>query len=96
MNIGLQQARNNCVLFIDDDIRPEADLIGAHYAAHIQHPGVLVAGRVIQPWEEGKDFSAHHGFRFAGTRSEWMIVSGGNFLFREWPWMADLMKTSCV
>src|SRR5438552_2540889 len=46
MNRGLQEATQEIVLFLDDDIRPEAELIAAHHAAHQAHPGVLVAGRV--------------------------------------------------
>ena len=34
MNRGLLEARQDIVLFVDDDIRPEPGLIAAHAAAH--------------------------------------------------------------
>lgn len=83
MNRGLLEARQDIVLFVDDDIRPEPELIAAHLAAHAQYGDVLVAGRVIQPWEEGKDFSAEDSFRFAGLKPFWIDeFMGGNFSAR--------------
>jgi GT2 family glycosyltransferase len=71
------------VLFLDDDIRAEPALIAAHHAAHQAHPNVLVAGRVIQPWQEGRDFSHDAHFHFAGLRSAWIDeFMGGNFSLR--------------
>src|SRR5262249_15910293 len=49
MNRGLLEARQDVVLFLDDDIVPDAALIGAH--ANARHPRSLVAGRVLQPWD---------------------------------------------
>jgi GT2 family glycosyltransferase len=85
MNRGLQEARESIVLFLDDDIRPEPELIAGHYAAHQVHDDVLVAGRVIQPWEEGGDFSSGGRFHFAGLKTAWIDqFMGGNFsLMRE-------------
>ena len=83
MNHGLLEAKNDIVLFLDDDIRPEPGLIAAHLAAHAQHADVLVAGRVIQPWEEGRDFSADGHFHFAGLKAFWIEqFMGGNFSLR--------------
>lgn len=85
MNHALQMATGDVVLFVDDDVRPEPELLEAHLQAHADHPTGLVAGRVIQPWQEGIDFAsaADHGFHFASTRpaqiSEFM---GGNFSVR--------------
>lgn len=80
MNRGLLEARENIVLFLDDDIRPEPGLIAAHVSAHEAHPGTLVAGRVIQPWEEGVELPADGQFRFSGLRSAWIEeFMGGNF-----------------
>jgi GT2 family glycosyltransferase len=83
MNVGLLQASYPIVLFLDDDIRPEPELISAHYAAYTPDSDLLVAGRVVQPWEEELDHSLHSAFHFAGTRpqriSEFM---GGNFSIR--------------
>lgn len=83
MNRGLLEAREELVLYLDDDIRPEPKLIAAHHAAHQAYPNVLVAGRVIQPWEEGRDFSSDQNFHFAGLRSAWIEeFMGGNFSLR--------------
>src|SRR4249920_1555275 len=43
MNRGLLEAKENLVLFLDDDIRPEPDLISAHHAAHAVHAKALIA-----------------------------------------------------
>jgi glycosyltransferase involved in cell wall biosynthesis len=51
MNAALQQATARVVLFLDDDVVPEAGLLGGHARAHAW-PGRLVAGRVVQPWDE--------------------------------------------
>lgn len=83
MNRGLLEATHDIVLFLDDDIRPEADLLSAHLDAHARHADVLVAGRVIQPWEEGMDFSGETSFRFAGLHFAWISeFMGGNFSLR--------------
>ena len=83
MNQGLLLATHDVVLFVDDDIRPEPELLSAHMAAHETHGDVIVAGRVIQPWEEGHDFSSATEFRFAGLRSGWIReFMGGNFSVR--------------
>lgn len=80
MNRGLREASGDVVLFLDDDIRPEPGLVSAHKVAHREHEGVLIAGRVIQPWEEGLDFSNVSDFRFAGVRPQWISeFMGGNF-----------------
>ena len=83
MNSALLAAKENVVLFLDDDIRPEPDLVVAHHAAHQKNLDVLVAGRVIQPWEEGRDFSGDAHFHFAGLKSAWIKeFMGGNFSLR--------------
>lgn len=83
MNEGLRRATQEIVLFLDDDVRPEAGLLAAHLQAHAQHPEGLVAGRVIQPWQETAEFATPGPFHFAATRparvTEFM---GGNFSIR--------------
>jgi GT2 family glycosyltransferase len=82
MNHALQLATGDLVLFIDDDVRPEPELLEAHLQAHANHQDGLIAGRVIQPWQEGIDFASavEQGFHFASTQpaliGEFM---GGNF-----------------
>jgi len=83
MNRGLLEAAQDIVLFLDDDIRPEADLLTAHFAIHQIHNSVLVAGRVIQPWQEGVDFSKVRNLRFAALKIAWINeFIGCNFSVR--------------
>jgi len=83
MNQGLRLATQELVMFADDDIKPEPELLFEHLAAHRTHGDVIVAGRVIQPWEEGVDISGDTNFRFAGLRSAWISeFMGGNFSVR--------------
>lgn len=79
MNQGLLHARGEVVLFLDDDLLPDAQLIAAHRAAHAAHPGALIAGRVLQPWHEGKAV-ADTPFSFACTVPQDVTeFMGGNF-----------------
>ncbi|MEZ5855409.1 MAG: glycosyltransferase [Hyphomicrobiaceae bacterium] len=80
MNVGLARAEADLVLFLDDDVVVEPDLISAHIAAHRTQDANLVAGRVIQPWQEGVDYSTAPSFHFATTRPAWIDqFMGGNF-----------------
>ena len=52
MNTGLLEARGDVVLFFDDDVVPQPDVIAAHLRAYAEHPEAwAVAGRVLQPEE---------------------------------------------
>ncbi len=80
MNRGLVEARHDLVLFVDDDVIPEANFIRAHLAAHALGTGRIVAGRVIQPWQEERDFSEDTSFHFASLQScEIDEFMAGNF-----------------
>ena len=80
MNRGLREASGSAVLFLDDDVVPEPELVLAHAQAHANYAEALIAGRVIQPWEEAVDFSDMQAFRFAGVRPFWIEeFMGGNF-----------------
>jgi glycosyltransferase involved in cell wall biosynthesis len=81
MNAGLLAASQSVVVFLDDDIRPDPALLGAHCAAHRRHPGVLVAGRVLQPWDEpASAVDPHAPFSFSSARENWIDeFMGGNF-----------------
>ena len=50
MNVALEQAVGERVLFLDDDIIPDPFLFKAHVLAGEHTPKALLAGRVIQPW----------------------------------------------
>jgi GT2 family glycosyltransferase len=54
MNQALLEARGERVLFLDDDIRPDPDLLAGHLRAADDDPGAIVAGRVLQPWHQGR------------------------------------------
>jgi GT2 family glycosyltransferase len=83
MNRALLEARGEIVLFVDDDIRPEPGLVAAHHAAHAAHVDILVAGRVLQPWDEGRDHSSSARFHFATEQPRWIgEFMGGNFSVR--------------
>jgi len=80
MNIGLLAAKQDRVLFLDDDIIPEEGLIQAHLDANRNTGAEVIAGRVIQPWQEGKDYSTNEAFHFASIRPKWVDeFMGGNF-----------------
>jgi len=83
MNRGLQEAKHEIVLFLDDDICPEPELLNAHLNAHQEYKNILVAGRVIQPWQEIQNFSNDKTFHFASQKSAWISeFMAGNFSVR--------------
>jgi GT2 family glycosyltransferase len=83
MNRGLVEASYPSVLFLDDDIIPEPGLVEAHISALETTRAALVAGRIIQPWQAGRDFSGDVGFHFATVRPAWIQdFMGGNFSVR--------------
>lgn len=80
MNVGLQAARAQIVLFVDDDIVPVPNLVEAHGVSHQVPEAAAVAGRVIQPWQQGLDFSKGTKFHFASMETTWPAeFFGGNF-----------------
>lgn len=85
MNTALLRAKGDVVLFLDDDITPDSSLLSAHREGHALPTGapLLLAGRVIQPWQEGVDFSRDTTFHFATIKSrEISEFMGGNFSVR--------------
>jgi glycosyltransferase involved in cell wall biosynthesis len=50
-NVGIQAATGDIVLFIDDDIQAEPNLVEAHWQYHQRHPGSSIIGGVITPWD---------------------------------------------
>ncbi|MEN8130167.1 MAG: glycosyltransferase family A protein [Pseudomonadota bacterium] len=84
MNRGLQEARHEIVLFLDDDIVPDAKLVEAHERGHLEQTGNIVAGRILQPWHDGQpDPPDRNPFGFNALEphdvEEFM---GGNFSLR--------------
>jgi GT2 family glycosyltransferase len=83
MNVGLCEASQELVLFVDDDIVPEANLIDRHLSAFERSGAALIAGRVIQPWHEGKDPSELQALRLASVEPGWTSeFMGCNFAVR--------------
>jgi GT2 family glycosyltransferase len=70
------------VLFLDDDIVPERGLLQKYLCTLERTGAALVAGRVIQPWHDGK-VSDNEGFHSASTQRGWVCeFMGGNFAVR--------------
>ena len=79
MNAGLLSARSEIVMFLDDDIVPYPDLVAAHEEAHRQGHR-LVAGRVLQTWDDDIADVPWSVKEFASTESrEIDQFMGGNF-----------------
>lgn len=81
MNVGLQSAKSNIVLFLDDDIVPDPHLVARHKAAQVQ--ASLVAGMVLQPGEQPEHLQPGESFRFTSdTPAVIREFMGGNFSVR--------------
>jgi len=86
MNRGLLEAKGHIVLFLDDDIIPQLDLVTCHRQAYESYPEAwAVAGRILQPEDEengvstdrqpSTDFSFLRqdlDFSFAGNNPAWV------------------------
>ena len=60
MNVALIMAKTPAVLFLDDDIIPAPNLIGAHAECLAQDERIwAVAGQVLQPGEQPCDATVH-------------------------------------
>jgi GT2 family glycosyltransferase len=83
MNAGLIAARQDIVLFLDDDVIPRANLIKAHSRAH-QSGSTIVAGQVLQPGEEPEPrLDKPTEFRFRSSTPQAITeLMGGNFSIR--------------
>ena len=81
MNVGLEAARNEVVLFLDDDIIPDTFLISSHAQAHADHSCNIIAGQVLQPGEEPViETKAYEPFKFNSCRRQFVSeLMGGNF-----------------
>jgi len=81
MNTGLERAHGDVVVFLDDDIIPDARLLSAHVLAHSDGSCSIVAGQVLQPGEEVlPELVEDAGFRFCSGKRRWVEeVMGGNF-----------------
>jgi GT2 family glycosyltransferase len=82
MNVGLERARSEIVLFLDDDVVPRPGLVAAHLEAHAGSGASVVAGQVLQPGEEPVS-CATASFRFNAADRGWVTEAiGANFSIR--------------
>jgi glycosyltransferase involved in cell wall biosynthesis len=54
-NVGIRNAKGETVVFIDDDIFAENDLLEAHLKYHRQHKRTSLIGAVTAPWRTSSD-----------------------------------------
>jgi glycosyltransferase involved in cell wall biosynthesis len=54
-NVGIRAATGEIVLFIDDDIQAEPNLIEEHLNYHRTHKRASIIGSVITPWSDRRD-----------------------------------------
>lgn len=85
MNNGLKQAKSEYVLFLDDDIKPFPDLIESHLSFASTANCDLVAGRVIESWDDPAGLDSRNGgansFNSIEDRNT-TVFMGGNFMVR--------------
>ncbi len=83
MNVGLQRATGDYVLFLDDDIKPISGLIEHYQSATDSKEYGIVAGRVIQPWNnpegDADNTSEHFSFNALNASSAPYFI-GANVL----------------
>jgi glycosyltransferase involved in cell wall biosynthesis len=79
MNTGLRKAYGQRVLFLDDDIIPANSLVDAHIKRANLDLNAVIAGRVLQPWHNGKADDEDSPFLFNSlTRKEVSSFIGCN------------------
>jgi glycosyltransferase involved in cell wall biosynthesis len=54
-NVGIREATGGIVLFIDDDIQAEPDLVENHWEYHQKHHSSSIIGGLITPWNDCPD-----------------------------------------
>src|SRR6185295_12526660 len=54
-NVGIREADGEMVLFVDDDIFAEPNLIEAHLDYHRDHSNASIIGGVTAPWDDATD-----------------------------------------
>ena len=79
MNTGLINASHAITLFTDDDIKAHEHLVEVHYQTHLKTANTIVAGRVIQPWDNNQKFT-DDGHQFNSMQGKLIRhFMGGNF-----------------
>lgn len=83
MNIGLCRASSEYALFLDDDIKPFDNLIGIYQRAVSEQSYKLIAGRVVQPWDDPSGINLKESDEFSFNSLDNADIDrfmGGNFL----------------
>src|SRR5687767_11771038 len=62
-NFGAQQATGSLLVFLDDDIQPDNDLLRIHHDHHSAAPGTLAFGHVLVDQKSHNSFLKHHIIR---------------------------------
>lgn len=83
MNRALRAAKTPLVLFLDDDIIPNSDLVREHVRAHEKHIVAAVVGQILQPGQQPEDVESESDrdldFAFHSTRGRMVAnVMAGN------------------
>jgi glycosyltransferase involved in cell wall biosynthesis len=79
MNIALRKGRGNRILFLDDDIIPDKDLVAVHRRYAMNDDNRIIAGRVLQPWHKNMPDEVSAPFLFNSLEAkEVSSFMGGN------------------
>jgi glycosyltransferase involved in cell wall biosynthesis len=54
-NVGIRESAGDIILFIDDDILADPQLVANHLKYHKEYPGNSVIGTVVSQWEKATD-----------------------------------------
>jgi len=89
MNEALRRAASDVVLYLDDDLVPDRDLVARHTAALDEHDADAVVGQILQPgetpsdWRGGGSRLADLEFRFHSAHGTFVTnVMAGNLAVR--------------
>jgi len=81
MNVGLQTADSDYVLFLDDDIKPIEGLLNSYTKKLIDKEYGIVAGRVIESWDDPEGDKSTDSFSFNSLEDgQAPFFMGGNVL----------------
>jgi len=81
MNVGLQTADSDYVLFLDDDIKPIEGLLNNYTKRLIDKEYGIVAGRVIESWDDPEGDKSTNSFSFNSLEDgQAPFFMGGNVL----------------
>lgn len=79
-NFGLQKASNDIILYIDDDIRCNTDLVENHYKAHLNTGATLIAGGITE--KNGEVLTS----ALPGSFNKWTATAIRNYSSKKEGW----------